>query len=463
MSAAPLFVLGAGVALLLALLTVWRCYAASFAATALVLAAALASVVPALRAAMPVMPGLFTFDGTALGGIGLVIGAALLILLLAYPYWRGGQGRQPEVFCLLLLLATLGAAALAACGSFISLFLGLETMTLAMIGMIAFARERPQAEEAALKYLILSGLSSAFLLLGMGLVALASGSLALQQPNGAGPLFTAGVAMLLIAAGFKLSVVPFHIWVPDIYAGAPAPAGAYVAVVPKIAVLAVIIRLVGAADTAMAPGVAEAMTLCAVFSMLIGNLLALLQDNIKRILGYSSIAHLGYLLVAILAAGAIGQVAVLFYLVTYALTMIVAFGVVAVLSDAEQPGDADRLAALAGLFWTRPVLAAIMTLALLSLAGLPPAIGFIAKMYIMAAGIHTALWWLIGTMVVSSVIGLFYYLNIIIVMAQRPGGTETSPAPVPGRWVLAAASLPLLGFGIAPQPLITLLRLVFGH
>jgi len=463
MSAAPLFVLGGGVALLLALLTVWRSYAASFALTALVLAAALASLVPALRAAMPVMPGLFTFDGTALGGIGLVIGAALLILLLAYPYWREGQGRQPEVFCLLLLLATLGAAALAACGSFISLFLGLETMTLAMIGMIAFARERPQAEEAALKYLILSGLSSAFLLLGMGLVALASGSLALQQPNGTGPLFTAGVAMLLIAAGFKLSVVPFHIWVPDIYAGAPAPAGAYVSVVPKIAVLAVIIRLVGAADTAMAPGVVEAMTLCAVLSMLIGNLLALLQDNIKRILGYSSIAHLGYLLVAILAAGAIGRIAVLFYLVTYALTMIVAFGVVAVLSDAEQPDDADRLPALAGLFWTRPVLAAIMTLALLSLAGIPPAIGFIAKMYIMAAGIHTALWWLIGTMVVSSVIGLFYYLNIIIVMAQRPGTAETSPAPAPGRWVLAAASLPLLGFGMAPQPLITLLRLVFGH
>jgi NADH-quinone oxidoreductase subunit N len=198
--------------------------------------------------------------------------------------------------------------------------------------------------------------------------------------------------------------------------------------------------------------------------MLIGNLLALLQQNFKRILGYSSIAHLGYLLVAWLAAGAVARVAVVFYLVTYAITMIGAFGVIAALSSGAAGRDADQLADLRGMFWTRPALAAVLTFLLLSLAGIPPAIGFIAKMYIFAAGIHTELWLLIGTMVASSVIGLFYYLNVIIVMAQRPG--EQAPLAAATAWSSRAAMATLgalvLGFGVAPQPLIALLKAILG-
>jgi NADH-quinone oxidoreductase subunit N len=463
-NAAPLLVLAISVAALLATITVRRSFLLATTVTSAGLLAALASIPTAMAASQPA-PGLFIFNTESLGFIGLILAASLVILIIAYAYWQSATKIPLEEFCLLLLIATLGATALAATNNFIILFLGLETMTLAMIGMIAYPRYRGQAEEAGLKYLILSGMSSAFVLFGIGLIQLGCGSLDFSTALGAAgtPMMIAGLAMLGVGAGFKLSVVPFHFWVPDIYAGAPAPSGAYVAVIAKIAVLAVLIRIMALPGIALAPGVVNAMTMIAILSMLIGNLLALMQDNIKRVLGYSSIAHLGYLLVAILAAGAIARVAVVFYLVTYAITMAGAFGVVAILSNADSPRDADKITDFRGMFWTRPALAAVMTLMLLSLAGIPPAIGFIAKMYIMAAGIHTDLWILIATMVTSSVIGLFYYLNIIIVMSLRPEtGKSARAISLPSRVTMALVSFMVVGFGVAPQPLIALLKSVFG-
>jgi NADH-quinone oxidoreductase subunit N len=462
-AAAPLIILAVSVAVLLAAIAIRRSFFWAAAITGAGLLAALAVIPWALKA--PASAALFAFSAESLGFIGLILAASFVILVIAYPYWRGCSKLPREEYFLLLLLATLGAAALAASNNFITLFLGLETMTLAMIGMIAYPRYRGQAEEAGLKYLVLSGMSSALLLFGIGLIELSSGSLDFSKALAAAgnPMMIAGLALLGAGAGFKLSVVPFHFWVPDVYAGAPAPSGAYVAVIAKIAVLAVLIRVMSLPGAALSPGVTDAMTVVAILSMLIGNLLALMQQNLKRVLGYSSIAHLGYLLVAILAVGAIARVAVLFYLVTYAITMAGAFGVVSVLSDADAPRDADKVVDLRGMFWTRPALAAVMTLMLLSLAGIPPAIGFIAKMYIMAAGIHTELWILIGAMVTSSVIGLFYYLNIIIVMSQKPEAAGTvSTISLPGRLTMAAVSFLVVAFGVAPQPLIALLKSVFG-
>ena len=471
-AAAPLLILAITAAVLLGLLSLRRSHTLTSIATGLGLLAALASIPVAakLAANAPASPeSLFDFSLAAYGFIALILLSALLILIIATAYWRAGTPVPREEFPLLLLIATLGATALAASGNFITLFLGLETMTLAMIGMIAYPRYRPQAEEAGLKYLILSGMSSAFVLFGIGLIELCTGSLNFSQilawvpadaPSHA--MLLAGIALLGIGAAFKLSVVPFHIWVPDIYAGAPAPSGGYLAVIAKIAVLAVLIRLIDAAGGKLPADMTALITVIAILSMLAGNLLALLQGNIKRILGYSSIAHLGYLLVAILASGSIGRTAVVFYLVTYSLTMIAAFGSIAALSDSAATEDDDTIANLRGLFWARPALAGVLTLALLSLAGIPPAIGFIAKMYVFAAGIHTALWNLTGVMVASSIIGLFYYLNIILTMAMRPG-PQTPPHAIPfiSRIVMATVGLPMLIFGIAPQPLIALLRAVF--
>jgi NADH-quinone oxidoreductase subunit N len=463
---APIIVLAVGIGLLLAVIAWKRSYGLATLTAGLVLLTALLSIPYAARAPATAS-GLFITGHAALGFIALILVSTLLILSIATPYWRKDTPVPREEFPLLVLIATVGATALAAAGSFITLFLGLETMTLAMIGLIAYPRFRPDAEEAALKYLILSAMSSAFVLFGIGLIDLVSGSLEFSQLLAWAPpdaeshaALLAGLALLGIGAGFKLSVVPFHVWVPDIYGGAPVPSGAYVAVVAKIAVLAVLIRLIDEAGGTIPADFSGLITVAAILSMLAGNLLALLQENIKRVLGYSSIAHLGYLLVAILAAGSIGRMAVAFYLVTYALTMIAAFGTIAALSSSAFPRDTDTIASLRGLFWTQPALAAVLTLSLLSLAGIPPAIGFIAKMYIFAAGIHKALWNLTAVMVASSVIGLFYYLNIILVMSMRPG--EISAGRLPGRLAITALSMPILAFGIAPQPLVALLRAVFG-
>jgi NADH-quinone oxidoreductase subunit N len=473
LGAAPLVILAISVGALLGVIALRRSHTLAAGTAALGLVLALLSIPYAMEAAVPAMPALFTFNRDSLGFTGLILLSALLVLGIATAYWRAGTSLPREEFSLLLLLGTLGAAALAAAASFITLFLGLETMTLAMIGMIAYPRFRPEAEEAGLKYLILSGMSSSLLLFGIGLINLACGSLdfatalAWAAPDPAShAMMIAGLAMLGIAAGFKLSVVPFHIWVPDVYGGAPAPSGAYLAVIAKLAVLAVLVRVMALPGAVMPSGLVTAITVIAIVSMLAGNFLALLQDNLKRILGYSSIAHLGYLLVAVLAAGSIGRIATVFYMVTYAITMIGAFGVIAVLSRASGPRDIDRVAELRGMFWTQPVLAGVMTLLLLSLAGIPPAIGFIAKMYIMAAGVHTQLWGLAAAMVVSSVIGLFYYLNIILTMSMRPGG-QAEPPPetviaIPARVVMAVVSLPVIAFGVAPAPLMALLKLWLG-
>jgi NADH-quinone oxidoreductase subunit N len=337
--------------------------------------------------------------------------------------------------------------------------------------MIAYPRYRPAAEEAALKYLVLSGMSSALLLFGIGLIELATGHLRyapiISSSAAASPIMLTALALVGVGAGFKLSVVPFHIWVPDIYAGAPAPSAAYVAVVPKIAVLAVIVRLIALPGVTLAPATVTAISCVAILSMLIGNLLALMQENLKRILGYSSIAHLGYLLVALLASSAIGRAGVIFYLVTYAITVIGAFGIIGILSRATAAHDLDRVTDLRSLFWQRPFLATVMTLVLLSLAGIPPAIGFIAKFYIMAAGVNSGLRVLTLTLVISSIIGLFYYLRIILVMSLKPGTTSAIPTtaiaiPITGWLAMATIGALIIGFGIAPEPLITLLKTVFG-
>lgn len=469
--ASPLLVLAAAITALLGAIALRRAYLPGIVITAAGLAAALAVIPWALQGAAHASPSLFAFTPQSYGFCGLIIVSAMAILLLATPYFESLPAPREEYF-LLLLLATFGAMVMATAASFITIFLGVETLGLAMIGMIAYPRFRPEAEEAGFKYLVLSGLSSATGLFGIGLIVLATGSLSLQ-PLQAAPdpathiIILGGLALLGIAAGFKLSVVPFHIWVPDVYAGAPAPTAAYLAVIPKIAVLAVLMRVISQPGMAPPAGLETAITIAAGLSMVVGNLLALMQENIKRILGYSSIAHLGNILFAILAAGAIGYLAAIFYIVTYSLTVIAAFGVLGVLSRVAERRDLDQLDGLRGLFWSHPALAAVMTLAMLSLAGLPPAIGFIAKMYIIAAGISANLMLLVWTMVVSSVLGLFYYLRVILVMSLKPDLANAGPAsvlaiPISAQCAVALFAALIAGFGLDPELLTVALKWAFG-
>lgn len=421
--------------------------------------------VAASRSARDVTP-LVRMDAYTLFFIGLLTAAAAVVALLSWGY-LGRLRVRPEEYYVLLLTATLGGATLVAATHFASFFLGLEILSVSLYALIVYAVYREESVEAAVKYLVLAGATSAFLVFGMALVYAQSGTMtaagvsALAAGLGSGDVVvTVGIVMLLVGVGFKLAVVPFHMWTPDVYEGAPAPVTAYVATVSKGAVFALLLRFLLPVSADQGSTVFLAFTAVAIASMAAGNLLALRQDNVKRILAYSSIAHLGYLLVAFLATGERAGMAVGFYLIAYFATTLVAFGVVGVLSTAQR--DADRIADYRGLGARRPVLAAVFTVALLSLAGMPLTMGFIGKFVIVTAGSGAALWALVIVLVASSTIGLYYYTRLIVAMyvhapeAPAPRAAKTEGALAVS--VLGALTVFLLVFGVYPQPLLRLVE-----
>lgn len=458
-----LIVAGTSIVVMLAV-AIRRRHALSASLTLVGLTAAFAS----LWIAAPIVPvqvtPLLTLDRYALLYIGLIVAASMTFVLLSYCYFEKCQGDHDELY-ILLLVATLGSTVLVASSHFVSLFLGLELLSVALYGMIAYRHTQPLPLEAGIKYLVLAAVSAAFLLFGMALVYGALGTMQFREIVGRLTrsdvdrwLLLPGLALIITGFGFKLAVVPFHLWTPDVYEGAAAPVAAYIATVSKGAMFALLLRFFyrsGAHD--LAP-VSIVFTIIAIGSMIVGNLLALLQNNVKRILAYSSIAHLGYLLVAFQAAGALGPTAITFYLVAYFVTTMGAFGVVTVLSDGSK--EADDLEDYRGLFWRRPALAAVFTAMLLSLAGIPVTAGFIGKFYIVAAGASSAMWALIVILVITSAIGLFYYLRIIVVMYGQPSESLAGPSALgpAGSLVLALLTALLVWFGVFPGPLLSLIR-----
>jgi NADH-quinone oxidoreductase subunit N len=256
--------------------------------------------------------------------------------------------------------------------------------------------------------------------------------------------------------------VPFHLWTPDVYEGAPAPVTAYVATVSKGAVFALLLRFFYSTGAKNLGPILLVFSVIAIASMIAGNLLALRQSNVKRILAYSSIAHLGYILVAFLAGGARAAEAVTFYLVAYFITTLGAFGVITVLSTESR--DADRLEDYRGLFWRRPILAGIMTLMLLSLAGIPLTVGFVGKFFLVTAGVSGSLWNLVFILVLSSVIGLFYYLRVLVALYAtsdhgKPVEAAALPAPSAlGGCTLAVLSLLLVWLGVYPAYILDVIQ-----
>jgi NADH-quinone oxidoreductase subunit N len=459
----PLVVLAAGALVTLTAVSVRRSPRLAAAGGGATLGLALASLPLAARVAPRVVRPLLVLDGVALVFLAVVLGAALAVLLLSVRY-LDGRREPPEEFHLLLLLATLGAAVLVTSRHFASLFLGLELLGVGLYGLIAYPRSERRPVEAGLKYLILAGASSAFLLFGGALLYASTGSLALDASSLAraasgGPLVLAGLALLLAGLAFKLALVPFHMWTPDVYQGAPAPVAAFVATVSKGAVVAVLLRIALALPEAARPSLAAALALLAVASMLGGNLLALLQEDLKRLIAYSSIAHLGYVLVALGAAGPVATEAVVFYVPAYAVSTLVAFGVVGALSTPDR--EAGPLDEYRGLFWRRPWLAAALTASLLSLAGLPVTAGFVGKFALLAAGVGASRWVLVGTLVLGSVLGLYYYLRVVVAMVGTAEG-ETSRlarASLGTSLTLGVLVVLLVGLGLAPAPLQAAIRL----
>jgi NADH-quinone oxidoreductase subunit N len=368
------------------------------------------------------IPPLLVVDGMAALFTGLIIFSVLVVGLLSYIYFEERE-ENPKEYYILLFLATLGSAVLTISRHFISLFIGLELLSVSLYALIAYLRNRNNAVEAGVKYLVLAALSSAFLLFGMALIYMETGSMEFTaiakavDTAGSSVLFIMGLGLIVVAIGFKLALVPFHLWAADVYQGAPAPVTAFIATVSKIGVFAVLVRFATAIHLQQNALAVTIFTVIAIACMIVGNVLALMQQNIKRLLAYSSIAHFGYLLVAFLSGDA-GVGAGVFYLLAYSITLLSAFGIITLLSTRRR--DADELSGYRGLFWRSPLMAAIFTVALLSLAGIPLTAGFPAKFFVLTAGVQEHKWLLAVVLVLTSVIGLFYYLRIISTLFAAP-------------------------------------------
>src|SRR5690349_10108440 len=292
-----------------------------------------------------VLEPLFIFDGFGVFNMGLILLTAVAVTMISYAYFEQREERKEEYY-ILLILATLGACTLVISKHFVSLFLGLEILSVSLYSMIAYLRKRERSDEAGIKYLIMAAFSSAFLLFGMALVYATTGSMEfgaiakhLAAAEDLSLIMMTGFGLMVVGIGFKLSVVPFHMWAADVYEGAPAPVTAFIATVSKGGMMALLVRFFVQINGYQHPALILIFTVIAIGSMFIGNFLALRQSNVKRVLAYSSIAHIGYILVAFLAGGKLGVEAVSFYLVAYFITTTGAFGVLATLSDKDRDAE----------------------------------------------------------------------------------------------------------------------------
>lgn len=421
--------------------------------------------------AMDVTP-LMRVDGYAMLYTGLVLLASLATCTFAYP-WLEGYSDNKEEFYLLVLIAALGGILLANANHMASLFLGIELISLPLFGLVGYAFRQKRSLEASIKYTILSAAASSFLLFGIALVYAQSGDLSfvaigknLSEDVLHEPLLLAGLGLMIVGLGFKLSLVPFHLWTPDVYQGAPAPVSTFLATASKIAIFGVLMRLFLYAPVGNSEAVRVVLGVIAFVSIIFGNLMALSQTNIKRLLGYSSIAHLGYLMVALIAlrGGQMSMESVGVYLAGYLFSSLGAFGVVSLMSSPYRGPDAESLYSYRGLFWHRPILSAVMTVMMLSLAGIPMTLGFIGKFYILAVGVQANLWWLTGAVVVGSAIGLYYYLRVAVSLYLNAPQQLNRDAP--SNWAYSAggivvliSALLVLVLGIYPQPLISIVQL----
>ncbi|ORM57270.1 NADH-quinone oxidoreductase subunit NuoN [Pantoea rodasii] len=423
--------------------------------------------------AMDVTP-LLRVDGYSMFYTALVLLASLATCTFAYP-WLAGFPDNKDEFYLLVLIAALGGIVLASANHLAALFIGIELLSLPLFGLIGYAFRQKRSLEAALKYMILSAAASSFLIFGIALIYADSGSLSFVQLGKSlndsmmhQPLLLVGLGMMIIGLGFKLSLVPFHLWTPDVYQGAPAPVSTFLATASKIAIFGVVMRLFLYAPVTDSEAVRTVLGVIAFVSILFGNLMAISQSNIKRLLGYSSIAHLGYLLVSLIAVKThqLSLETAGVYLAGYLFSSLGAFGVVSLMSSPYRGPDADTLYSYRGLFWHRPILSAVMTVMMLSLAGIPMTLGFIGKFYVIASGVNAHLWWLTAAVVAGSAIGLYYYLRVTVSLYLSPPELHTRDRDTPANWaftaggvvVLISAILVLL-LGVYPQPLISLVQM----
>ena len=466
----PLIIVGITAVAAMLMTAFRRNHELTLAITASGLALSILSLaVPAELGPRPIT-GMLIVDHFTVFYFALVLASALGVAMLSYGYLKKCSGPHEELY-ILLLLAVFGAMVLIASDNLVSLFLGLEILSVSLYALISYHRDSVVGAEAGVKYLILGAVSSAFLVFGMALIYFETGTLQFSRVASASvggtvssTVILGGLALIIVAVGFKLSLVPFHMWVADVFEGSPAPVTAFVATVSKGSIFALILRYFAVLDIHAYRSLLVVFALIAVASMFVGNYLALMQRNVKRMLAYSSVAHMGYLLVAFLASGPMAPVAVTFYLVAYFITSLGAFGTISVLSEGER--EASSIESLRGLAWRRPWLGAGLTVMMLSLAGIPLTAGFLGKFYVLAAGVESGLWALVSLLVINSAIGLFYYLRVVSMIYSpashltRPAGIEEIgwPSSMAETATLLLLTALVIWFGVNPSPLIHIIQ-----
>ncbi|MBI4552093.1 MAG: NADH-quinone oxidoreductase subunit N [Candidatus Latescibacteria bacterium] len=395
----------------------------------------------------------------------IFIAGAILTILISVAYAETHGIDRGEYYAL-ILFAVSGMSLMAASVDLFTFFLSLEVLSISLYVLIGFERGEPMSNEGALKYFLLGAFASGFILYGIALIYGATGTTHYQDlttfvnhavPGPKNLLLLAGLGLLLVGLGFKVSMAPFHGWTPDVYQGAPTPISAFMATGSKAAGFAVLIRVFASVFAELRVDWVPLLWGLTVLTMTIGNIVALVQTDLKRLLAYSSIAHAGYMLLAIVAGGAEGSSSILFYLLVYTLMNVAAFGVIAVLSA---KGEASHtLDEIAGLGVRRPALAAVMAVAMFSLAGIPPTAGFMAKFYVFSAVVKADFLGLAVIGVLNSGVSLYYYLRVVVWMYMRE---STRPVPSPadrrlslnGLAALFISALALLQIGIMPSSLL---------
>jgi len=389
------------------------------------------------------------------------------VLLYSRAYLREREIHKGEYY-LLGLFALLGIMVMISAYSLLTLYLGLELLSLALYAMVAFDRESPVAAEAAIKYFVLGAIASGSLLYGISLIYGVTGSLQLAEINAvllraeSGEVITlVGLAFILVGIAFKFGAVPFHMWVPDVYHGAPTPVTLLIGTAPKVAAFALAVRLLVEGLGPLAASWETMITVLAVLSLGFGNVVAIVQTNIKRMLAYSTIGHVGFIFLGLAAGNQAGLEAALFYTIVYVIMAAGAFGVVILMS--RKGFEADRLEDFKGLNQRSPWFAAVMLLIMISMIGVPPLAGFYAKWWVLAAIIDAGNIWLAVVGVLFSVIGAFYYLRVVKLMYfDDSEDYQALKGSIDQRFVLSVNALLLLVIGIFPDRLIAFCAAVFN-
>lgn len=389
----------------------------------------------------------------------------LLTIFISFPYLEKTNFHFGEYY-ILLMLSCLGMMLMGSAADLITIFLGLEVMSISFYVLAGFFRNKLSSNEAALKYFLLGAFATGFLLYGIALIYGTTGTtnllrIAMQYPQAySEPLHLIGFGLLLIGFGFKVAAVPFHMWVPDVYEGAPTSVTAFMSTGGKAAAFSSIILAFSIPLSLKDPNLINVIAILAAASMLLGNWFGLAQKNLKRMLAYSSIAHAGYMLVGVASGSTLGQEGIAFYLVSYALTNLGAFGVIAML-EKEHDGNLSY-EDYAGLARRKPAVAALLSIFMFSLIGIPPFAGFVGKYYLFASAVEAHLTWLAILGVVTSLFSMYYYLRIVVYMYfKEPSDTSEITIDTPTMISIGFSALGILLLGILPSLILNYMQYIF--